>query len=251
MHHAGVCIEASFGHLGIWSSSCNAISLAPSRASKVGWRSVSLLYVTQRNPQNVRPTNCETNMTTVGVLKGDYSEGALLDAPQISSQTTEEEHGLTHMLSPINIGPNLHREDESTASPIRSTNVPGKSQLLQPSQSPRHQRSDSEAVEKPITCSLPLQAQMNRASTAPCTSTGKPSLLLVDDNVNDSPKLVISNPTNGSNRLLIFAFLRSLLKRADMYTVQRGTGRRPWRFMKAAQNKNVQMKTITQTLSWP
>lgn len=188
----------------------------------------------------------------LSACRKDDSDAAVLDATHASSQPAEEEHGPAHILSSTVVGLHVQDEDKGTASPMSPTGVPVSGEQLQVPQSPRLQRSGSVAADKTITSSLPLRAQINRVSTAPCVSVNVLSLLLVDDNVINSSNLVDQNSTDDSNRLSISAFLKSLLNGPDMFIARRRTVRRLWRSTKYRRNKSVRWTATTiQTSSWP
>lgn len=221
-------------------------------AKLAGALSACCTYHEEGTLQGVEPVQCIANTTLVNAPAENDSGATVMGATQALSQTAGEEGRPTHNPSPKNIGRDVQDEDEGSASSVEPTNTDVDREQLQVPQSPRPKRSGSEAANKPITFSLRLRAQINRATTAPCVSTGTLSLLLVDDNVTYSLKLVISNLADNSNRLLIFAFSKYLLNGPDMSTIQRETAGKLWRSTKALRNKSVERTTITtQMSSWP
>ena len=195
------------------------------------------------------PVQRDADMHSTCFLRGDCSHTAVEAASHVVSNTAGEDKDFLQTPPSIDTDTNLQHQGGGDASSANLTNTFDDVDLQAP-QPARLQRSGSEVFDKPIFASLPLRVQMNRSSTTPSVSTGALSLLLVDDNVIDPPRLFNSGFTNHLNSRSISDCSRSSLKTVDTFTLQRRTARRLWKSMKVPQNKSVQM-TLIEIPSWP
>ena len=125
-------------------------------------------------------------MILAGVLKDSESDVAALDgATQARLDVTQEKGDRAEPLAFRDISLKLVEDDkdEGDVSTVLPTDIAVKGNELQVPRSPQPRRSGSEVSEKSPVPSLPIRAQVTRASSSVSASTEAFSLLLVDDNV--------------------------------------------------------------------
>ena len=141
---------------------------------------------------------CDADVILAGVCKERESDVFALDgAMKASPDVTQGQRDRAELssLSDISLNPGDDDKDEGVVSTVLPTDGAVDGNALQAPRSSQSRRSGSEVSEKPLIASessLPIRAQVARASTAASASTGAFSLLLVDDNVSKSLKLYSS-----------------------------------------------------------
>lgn len=138
---------------------------------------------------------CDADVILAGVCKDRESDVAALDgAIKASPDVTQGQRDRADLssFSDISLNPADDDKDDGVVSTVFPTDSAVDGNALQVQRSSVSRRSSSEVSEKPLIASkssLPIRAQIARASTAASASTGAFSLLLVDDNVSKSVKL--------------------------------------------------------------
>lgn len=180
-------------------------------------------------PVAITSRKCKANMLLVGALREGNSDVAVADgAPRVPHDAVEVRGACAKPPSFRDISLNLDDEERGNGklNPILPSGVSVNGSMLSVPQSPRPLRSGSETLANSTAASLPLRAQMVRASTEPSVSTKPFSILLVDDNASNSPKLLDPSPANTTNRLSICASSKCLPRKADTSIAQRRTAKR-------------------------
>jgi hypothetical protein len=138
----------------------------------------------------------KADMILAGVLKESESDVAALDGvTEVFSDVTKEKADRAEPPSfrDINLSRKNEDQNKEIINSVHRTDLAVSGNMLKvPRSLPR--RSGSEVSGTPPVSTLPLRAQVTRASTAASTSTEAFSLLLVDDNVSDPSGALCCEP---------------------------------------------------------